>query len=76
MRGDKSYRRILNNISRYLPFQDVECNLSFFVPLEYRLDLVTLIQRIEHRKGKKVTTVEKPGKYYLNQIIRVPPDKM
>lgn len=71
MRGDKSYRRIPNNISRYLPFQDVECNLSLLFPL--RLDLVTLIQRIEHRKGEKVTTVEKPGKYYFNQIIRVPP---
>lgn len=45
---------------------------SLLLPLEYRLDLVTLIQRIECGKGKNSNfTVKKPGKYYLNEVIRV-----
>lgn len=44
----------------------------YFHPHESRLDIVTCFQRIQYEKEKTTnSTVEKPGKYYLGQVMKV-----
>ena len=53
--------------------QEMELNSHSLHPLESEPDTVTCFQRIQHGKGKTNSnfTVEKPGKYYLGQVMDV-----
>lgn len=55
----------------YYLLQKEELN-SYHFSSKYGLNLKTHIQRIQYGKGKNSDfIVEKPGKHYLNQIIKV-----
>ena len=64
--------KILNHLHRYSPFDAMQCNYS---PCKWGLHKgVTCFQRIEYEMGGMRgdnVTVEKPHKYYLEQVVRI-----